>query len=71
LSHILALGLRIRAVRWILARKRWPRPEHLDKMNPSELHGYIRAIGIEAEAQATLAAYRGESITPTKPTPEY
>jgi hypothetical protein len=60
LSHILALGLRIRPVRRLLALKRWPRPEHLDRMNQGELHGYIRAIGIEAEVQAALAEYRGE-----------
>ena len=40
---------------------RWPRPEHLDRMSTNELHGYIRAIGIEAEAQAALAEYRGEN----------
>ena len=38
----------------------WPRPEHLAKMNRDQIHGYIRAIGLETEAQAALAAYRGE-----------
>lgn len=39
---------------------RWPRPEHFDSMSTDQFHGYIRAIGIEAEAQAVLAEYRGE-----------
>jgi len=29
-------------------------------MNRDQIHGYIRAIGLEAEAQAALAEYRGE-----------
>jgi len=29
-------------------------------MSTSQMHGYIRAIGIEAEAKAALAQYRGE-----------
>ena len=61
MSHILSLSLRIPPVRRLLARMRWPRPEHLDRMSTNELHGYIRAIGIEAEAQAALAEYRGEN----------
>ncbi len=40
---------------------RWPRPEHLDRMTTNELHAYISAIGIESDAQAALAEYRGES----------
>lgn len=60
LSQILALGLRIPLVRRLLARMRWPRPEHLDRMSTDQFHGYIRAIGLEAEAQAALAEYRGE-----------
>lgn len=58
MAHILALGLKISAVRWLLARMRWPRPEHLARMTTSQVHGYIRAIGIEAEAQAALAKNR-------------
>jgi hypothetical protein len=61
LTHILSLGLRIRPVRWLLARMRWPRPEHLAKMNRDQIHGYVRAIGLEAEAEAALAAYQGEN----------
>jgi hypothetical protein len=29
-------------------------------MSTDQFHGYIRAIGIEAEAQAALANYRAE-----------
>ena len=29
-------------------------------MNRDQIHGYIRAIGLEAEAQAALAEYRGD-----------
>lgn len=39
----------------------WPRPEHLNRMSADQFHGYIRAIGLEAEAQAALAEYRGDS----------
>ena len=60
MPHLLAFGLRIPRVRWLLARMRWPRPEHLARMSTSQMHGYIRAIGIEAEAKAALAQYRGE-----------
>lgn len=58
MSHVLAFGLRISIVRWLLARKRWPRPEHLAKLSPDQFRGYIRAIGLEAEALAALAEYR-------------
>ena len=47
-------------MRRLLARMHWPRPEHLEKMSTDQFRGYIRAIGIEAEAQAALANYRGE-----------
>jgi hypothetical protein len=30
-------------------------------MSTSQMHGYIRAIGIEAEAKAALAHYRREN----------
>lgn len=60
LTHVLSFGLRIRPVRRLLARMRWPRPEHLAKMSPDQFRGYVRAIGLEAEAQAALAEYRGE-----------
>jgi len=60
MSQLLSLGLRIPVLRRLLARLRWPRREHLDGMSADQLHGYIRVLGIEAEAQAALAEYRGE-----------
>ncbi len=59
LSFILARGLRIAAVRRLLAWRRWLRPEHIDRMSPDEFRGYIAAIGMEAESQAILAKNRG------------
>ena len=59
MSQILALGLRIPPVRRLLARFRWPRPEHLDRMTAGQFEGYIRAIGGQAEAEAALAEFRG------------
>lgn len=58
MTHILALGLRIRPVRRLLARMRWPRPEHMARMSADQFRGYVRAIGLEAEAEAALAEYR-------------
>lgn len=58
MTHVLALGLRIRPVRRLLARKRWPRPEHLARLSPDQFHRYVQAIGLEAEAQAAFAEYR-------------
>lgn len=55
---LLSLSLRIRPVRRLLARMRWPRPEHLDRLNKGQFHSYVRAIGLEAEARAALADYR-------------
>lgn len=55
---ILSLTLRIRPVRLLLARMRWPRPEHLDRLSKGQFHRYVRAIGLEAEAQAALADWR-------------
>ena len=40
-------------------------------MSPDQIHGYVRTIGLEDEALAALAEYRGNSITPRKPTPTY
>jgi hypothetical protein len=37
---------------------RWPRPEHLDRLSRDQLHGYIRAIGLDADAQAALEVHR-------------
>ena len=59
LLHILSLGLRNPLVRRLLARMRWPRPEHVDRMRSSEFQGYVRAIGVEAEAQKALADFMG------------
>lgn len=61
MTHLLAFGLQISFVRRILARMRWPRPEHLARMNREQIHRYVRAIGLEAEALAALAEYRGET----------
>jgi len=33
MTHILAFGLRVGPLRRLLARFRWPRPEHLAWMN--------------------------------------
>jgi hypothetical protein len=60
MTHVLSLGLRIRPVRRLLARMRWPRPEHLASMSTDQFHGFVRAIGLEAEAQAALAEHRRE-----------
>lgn len=60
LPHVLSLGLRFRPIRWLLARMRWPRPEHLSLLSRSEFQAYVNAIGLEAEAQAALPEYRGE-----------
>jgi hypothetical protein len=69
LTHLLAFGLRISFVRRLLARMRWPRPEHLARMSRAQIHGYVRAIGLEAEALAALAEYRGEKHHPTEADP--
>lgn len=62
MSQILSLSLRIPPVRRFLALVRWPRREHLDGMSADQLHGYIRATGIEADARAALAEYRGGNL---------
>ena len=55
MTQLLAFGLRVRPLRRLLARFRWPRPEHLARMNDAQFHGYVRAIGIEADALEALA----------------
>ena len=60
MSHLLAFGLRFRPTRRLLARMRWPRPEHLARLTRSEFIAYIRAIGLEQESQAILARYMGD-----------
>ena len=59
MTQLLAFGLRVPPLRRLLARFRWPRPEHLARMNDAQFHGYVRAIGIEADALEALAEYRG------------
>ena len=59
LAHVLSLGLRLRPVRWLMARFRWPRAVHVSKMSHADFEGYVRSIGAQAEAEAALAEYRG------------
>lgn len=61
MPHVLALGLRVRPIRRLMAKFRWPRAAHLDRMSPDLFAGYVRSIGAQAEAEAALAAYRGEA----------
>jgi len=58
-SHVLAIGLRIRLVRRLLARFRLPRPEHLERLTREQFIGYVKAIGMDVESQAALAEERG------------
>ena len=58
-AHVLAISLRIRLVRWLLARFRLPRPEHLERLSPEQFVGYVKAIGMDVESQAALAEERG------------
>ena len=64
MTHLLAFGLRVGPLRRLLARFHWPRQEHLARMNDPQFHGYIRAIGIEADALEALAEYRGRGEVP-------
>ena len=59
MSHVLAIGLRIRLVRRLLAHFRLPRPEHLERLSQAQFMGYVRALGMDVESQAALAEERG------------
>jgi hypothetical protein len=60
MTQLLALGLRFSAVRHLLGRLHWPRPEHLGRMAPEQFETYIRTVGGQADAEAALAQLRGE-----------
>lgn len=60
-TQVLALSLRFGPTRRLLARMRWPRREHLARLSADQFHGYVRAIGLEAEAQAALSEYRRQA----------
>jgi hypothetical protein len=59
MSTMLAIGLRWRPMRLLLARMRWPRPEHVDRMSPAQIEAFLRSTGVVAEAQKALLEYRG------------
>ena len=59
MSHVLAFGLRFRPTRRLLRRFcGWPRREDIMRLTRREFIAYIRALGIQQEAEAALARYR-------------
>jgi hypothetical protein len=65
MSYVLALGLRVPALRRVLGRFHWPRPEHLAKMTREQKIAYIRAIGLDADARAARTRYQGTPVEAT------
>lgn len=48
-------------IRRIRLRRRWPRPEHFDRMSPEQIESYIRSIGFDEDVREALAEYDGRS----------
>lgn len=57
----MALTLRVRPIRRLLARYKLPRRAHLDQMTNRQFERYVRSIGAQAEAEEALARFREES----------
>lgn len=40
-------------------RRRWPRPDHFDRMTDAQIRSYVQSIGLDEEIDAALAEYEG------------
>ncbi len=55
MSRILVYGVRIPAIRRVLAWLGWPRPQDFDRMPPHVFEAYMKAVGLDAAITAALA----------------
>ena len=64
MAHLIALGTKIPRLYWrvqlglfrrVLGGRRWPRPEHFDRMSKRQFEAYARATGFDARVKAATA----------------
>lgn len=64
MANLIALGTKIPRLYWrvqlglfrrVLAGRRWPRREHLDRMSKRQFEAFARATGFDARVQAATA----------------